>query len=53
LFILVYYKMIVISIGLQCTNTAVIRNLGKKKFTYPFDWIFATPKFVYTMLKFY
>ncbi len=45
--------MIVISIGLQCTNTAVIRNLGKKKFTYPFDWIFATPKFVYTMLKFY
>ena len=40
----------IISIGLQCTN-ASLKNKIKKTYTLPFDWMFATPSFVYEMLE--
>ncbi len=43
--------MLIIPIGLQCTGAIFKRNINKKSFTYPFDWMFATPKFVYEMLE--
>ena len=41
--------MIIIPIGVQCTS-ATFKNELKKTYTYPFDWMFATPSFVYEML---
>jgi hypothetical protein len=40
-----------ISIGSQCATATVFENLGIKKETLPFDWMFSTPKFIYTILK--
>lgn len=41
--------MINIPIGIQCTNATFINNISKT-YTYPFDWMFSTPKFVYEIL---
>ena len=40
----------IISIGLQCTN-ATLKNEIKKTPTLPFDWMFATPLFVFEILE--
>lgn len=40
----------IIPIGLQCTS-AVFKNIFKKIHTLPFDWMFATPSFVFEMLE--
>jgi hypothetical protein len=42
--------MIIIPIGLQCTNATFKRKIGKTSETFPFDWMFAPPKFVFEML---
>ena len=42
--------MIIIPIGLQCTNATFKKNINKTSNTFPFDWMFATPKFVFEML---
>lgn len=40
----------IIPIGLQC-STATFKNEIKKTHTLPFDWMFATPYFVLTILE--
>jgi hypothetical protein len=40
----------IIPIGLQC-STATFKNEIRKTHTLPFDWMFATPSFVLTMLE--
>ena len=40
----------IIPIGIQC-STAVFKNEIGKTHTLPFDWMFATPSFVLTMLE--
>jgi len=40
----------IIPIGLQCT-TASFKNGFEKRETLPFDWMFATPSFVFEMLE--
>jgi hypothetical protein len=40
-----------ISIGAQCTTPQLFDMLGVKKESLPFDWMFSTPQFVYTILK--
>ena len=40
----------IIPIGLQC-STATFKNENGKTHTLPFDWMFATPSFVLTMLE--
>jgi hypothetical protein len=42
---------IYISIGSHCTTPALFDLLGVKKESLPFDWMFSTPEFVYTILK--
>jgi hydroxymethylpyrimidine pyrophosphatase-like HAD family hydrolase len=42
--------MIIIPIGIQCT-TAAFKNEIEKTHTFPFDWMFATPSFVFEMLE--
>jgi hydroxymethylpyrimidine pyrophosphatase-like HAD family hydrolase len=41
--------MINISIGVQCTS-AVFKNNVQKTTSFPFDWMFSNPKFVFEML---
>lgn len=43
--------MEIVPIGLQCTNASFKELIGKRSETLPFDWIFATPKFVFEMLN--
>lgn len=40
----------IIPIGIQCTN-ATFKNSFEKTHTLPFDWMFATPSFVFEMLE--
>jgi hypothetical protein len=40
-----------ISIGSQCTTALLFNNLQVKKESFPFDWMFSTPQFVYTIIK--
>jgi hypothetical protein len=40
-----------ISIGAQCTTAALFQKLQLKRETLPFDWMFSTPQFVYTIIK--
>jgi len=40
-----------ISIGAQCTTPRLFEELGIKTETLPFDWMFTSPVFVYTILK--
>ena len=40
----------IIPIGIQCTN-AVFKNSFEKTCTLPFDWMFATPSFVFEMFE--
>ena len=40
-----------ISIGSQCTTPTVFDRLNIKNMSLPFDWMFSTPEFVYTILK--
>jgi hypothetical protein len=40
----------IIPIGIQCT-TATFKNSFEKTYTLPFDWMFATPLFVFEMLE--
>ena len=42
---------IYISIGAQCTTPTLFDSLGVKKESLPFDWMFSTPEFVYTILR--
>lgn len=42
--------MIIIPIGVQCTSS-IFKNEIKKTQTYPFDWMFATPSFVFEMFE--
>jgi hypothetical protein len=42
---------IYISIGAQCTTPTLFDRLGVKKESLPFDWMFSTPEFVYTILR--
>lgn len=41
--------MLIIPIGLQCTSSTFKIEI-QKTHSYPFDWMFATPKFVFEML---
>jgi hypothetical protein len=45
------YMNIYISIGAQCTTPTLFETLQVKKESLPFDWMFSTPQFVYTILK--
>jgi len=40
-----------ISIGSQCISNVFFDNLIVKNETMPFDWMFSTPQFVYTILN--
>ena len=40
----------IIPIGIQCTNGNFKREINKATKSYPFDWIFSPPKFIYEML---
>ena len=42
---------IYISIGSQCTTPTLFDRLNVKKESLPFDWMFSTPHFVYTIIK--
>ena len=42
---------IYISIGAQCTTPTFFDRLQVKKKSLPFDWMFSTPEFVYTIIK--
>jgi len=42
---------IYISIGAQCTTPTLFEKIHVKKESLPFDWMFSTPQFVYTILK--
>jgi hypothetical protein len=42
---------IYISIGAQCTTPILFDKLQVKKESLPFDWMFSTPEFVYTIMK--
>jgi len=42
---------IYISIGTQCSTSTLFKRLGVKKESLPFDWMFSTPEFVYTIIK--
>ena len=42
---------IYISIGSQCTTPILFDKLQMKKGSLPFDWMFSTPQFVYTIFK--
>ena len=44
-------KDVYISIGSQCTTPTIFNILNVKKESLPFDWIFSTPEFVYTILR--
>ena len=43
--------MIVIPIGIQCTNGRFLQLNDKRKLAFPFDYMFTTPKFVLEMLE--
>lgn len=43
--------MIIVPIGIQCTNAVFKKRIGKATASLPFDWMFAPPHFVYEMLK--
>jgi hypothetical protein len=43
--------MIIIPIGVQCSNAIFKKDINKSSRTLPFDWMFATPKFVFEMLE--
>jgi len=40
-----------ISIGSHCTTATLFDRLQVKKKSFPFDWMFSTPQFVYTIIK--
>jgi hypothetical protein len=42
--------IILVPIGLQCINATLKKKLNMDTETLPFDWLFATSKFVYEML---
>ena len=44
-------EKIFISLGCQCSTTVLFERLGVKRETLPFDWMFSTPHFVYSILK--
>lgn len=43
--------MIYIPIGMQCTNMYFLEKHNKRSYTFPFSWMFSTPKFVFEMLE--
>lgn len=43
--------MIIIPIGIQCTNATLLKNNNKRFHSFPFDWMFSTPKFIFEMLE--
>lgn len=42
--------MIIIPIGVQCTNATFKKRIKKTSETLPFDWMLSNPKFIYEML---
>jgi hypothetical protein len=40
-----------ISIGTNCTTPTLFEQMGVKKESLPFDWMFSTPEFVYEIIK--
>ena len=44
-------ERIYIPIGAQCTTPTLFNRLQLKKESLPFDWMFSTPEFVFTILK--
>ena len=43
--------MIIIPIGIQCTNAHILKNNNIRFHSFPFDWMFSTPKFIFEMLE--
>ena len=43
--------MIIIPIGIQCTNAVLLKNNNKRFHSFPFDWMLSTPKFIFEMLE--
>jgi hypothetical protein len=43
--------MIIIPIGIQCTNATFKKDINKISYTFPFDWMISNPKFVFEMLE--
>lgn len=39
-----------ISLGMQCTTSAYLKDKNIRKHSFPFDWMLAPPKFVFEML---
>ena len=44
--------MIIIPIGIQCTTAMYKRQINITSHTYPFDWMFSSPLFVYEILQY-
>ena len=44
-------EMVLIPIGMQCTNATFKERVNKKSASLPFDWMLSTPRFVYQMLE--
>ena len=43
--------MVIISIGIQCTNSIFKQRNNKSSQRFPFDWMLSTPKFVFEMFE--
>ena len=43
--------MIIIPIGIQCTNATILKDNNMRFLSFPFDWMFSTPKFIFEMLE--
>ena len=41
-----------VSLGAQCATPLFFKKIGVKNQSLPFDWMFSTPEFIYTILKF-
>lgn len=40
-----------ISIGMQCTSAAFLKDKNIRRHSFPFDWMLAPPSFIYEMLR--
>lgn len=47
----IFLKGMIIPIGMQCTNATLLKQHGRRVVSFPFDWMFSTPKFVFSMLE--
>jgi len=44
-------KPIYIPIGMQCSAAQILKNMGKRDVSLPFDWILSHPKFILECIK--